>query len=96
MLNHSSRHRNVPSLQAIVQHDTNPQTYRLSGVIVNAEGTLAVVDPYGNSFTFTFAEFNPAAAGAYSIFPARLDIEIDKVLNTGTTIADADMIGLRY
>jgi hypothetical protein len=96
MMNHSGRHRNVPSLQAIVQHDTNDQLYTLGGIIVNAAGTLKVEDRYGKSFTFTFTEFDPLAAGAYSIFPARLDIEIVKVYDTGTTIADADMIGLRY
>lgn len=96
MLNHSSRQRNVPTLQAIVQSDSANQTYRLGGIIVNAAGTLKVGDPLGNTFTFTFTEFNPAAAGAYSVFPARLDLDIVKVFDTGTTIADADMIGLRY
>lgn len=96
MLNHSSRQRNVPTLQAIVQHDTNRQTYRLGGIIVNAAGTLKVGDPLGNSFTFTFTEFDPAQAGAYTSFPYRLDLDIDRVYDTGTTIADGDMIGLRY
>lgn len=95
MLNHSSRQRNVPSLQAIVQNDSANQPYRLGGIIVNAPGTLKVGDPYGNTFTFTFTAF-VAAGGAFSTFPARLDLDIIKVFDTGTTIADADMIGLRY
>ena len=95
MLSHSSRQRNVPTLQAIVQSDSANQSYRLGGIIVNAAGTLKVGDPLGNTFTFTFTAF-VAAGGVYSVFPARLDLDIVKVFDTGTTIADADMIGLRY
>lgn len=96
MLNHSSRARVSPTLVPIVQHDTNPQSFKLQGIIVNAEGTLKVRDAQGNEFTFTFTEFDATGPGAYSIFPSRLDIEVTHVLNTGTTIADGDMIGLRY
>lgn len=75
---------------AIVQSDTTVYDPPLLALEIFTTGDVSIVQPDGTTVTKTF----PAAAdgGAY---PYRWWIRIRQVKDTGTTVADAALLGIR-
>lgn len=76
----------APTFRAVVQSDSTIISPSLRGIDLWAEGTFKLQDVLGNVY-------GPYTATAP--FPVRITGQINKVFNTDTTIADADMVGLQ-
>jgi hypothetical protein len=77
------------TIKPIVQSDTAEYSPPLKGIIILAAGDLKFDDVEGNTVTRTFVA--AASGGAY---PYTLELHIRRVYDTGTTLTDAQMIGL--
>lgn len=85
MLEHLSNLTVLP----IVQSDTDLLSPPAKMIVILAAGDLKFTDTEGNTVTATFPP--QTAGGAY---PFVLPCRISKVFDTGTTLTDAQMIGL--
>lgn len=77
------------TLKPIVQSDTTVYNPPLKAIDILAAGDLAVIDSEGTAATITFPAV--AAGGSY---PHRWVCRVRQVLDTGTTLTDAQMVGL--
>lgn len=78
------------TVQAVVQSDTTEYAPgALKGLLILAAGTLVFVDGEGVTSTVVFPA--AAAGGAYPFF---FEVDIRKVMDTNTTLTDAQMLGL--
>jgi len=75
----------------VVQSDETVLDPPLKGIYVFAEGDLKYRNGIGDEITLTL----PASADAGGSYPFFLFGRIDKVFDTGTTLTDAQMLGLR-
>jgi hypothetical protein len=84
--------RDSPCAVPIVQTDVFTEVYDppLYGIDVFAPGNLRVVLSDGSNFTKTF----PTAANG-GFYPYRWVAQIRRVVDTNTTISNANLIGLR-
>lgn len=62
----------------------------LKSIIFFASGTVSIVDSNGTTFALTL----PAAADG-GVYPWQLTMNIRRVNDTGTSLTDAQMLGLR-
>lgn len=76
----------VPTFIPIVQSDTTIIHPTLRGVDIWAAGTIKLGDVIGN----TYGPYTCAAP-----FPIRLTGQINMIYDTGTSIANADIVGLQ-
>lgn len=93
-----------PTAASNLDYDVNLEP-SLRGIIVKAPGTLFLVDIDDNAISLEFAAPDAGGDQPYSTFPARLDLQIRKIVgngsgsagdgSTGTDIALANLIGLR-
>lgn len=74
----------------IVQSDTTVYDPPLLALDIFTAGDVAIVTPDGTAITKTF----PAAADGGG-YPYRWWIRIRQVLDTGTTVADDDLLGIK-
>lgn len=74
----------------IVQSDTTVYDPPLLALDVFTTGDVAIVTPDGTAITKTF----PTAANG-GRYPHRWWIRIRQVLDTGTTVADAALLGIK-
>jgi hypothetical protein len=85
---------NVPEASpipfAVVQSDTTIFDPPLYGIDVFAPGVVAIHSPIGTVITKTF----PAAADG-GWYPCRWVVQIRRILDTGTTVADANLVALK-
>lgn len=78
------------TIKAVVQSDsTEYKPGELKGLLILAAGNLALVDGEGTSRTIVF----PAAADG-GCYPFLLELDIRKVMDTNTTLTDANMMGV--
>lgn len=82
-----------PRLRASLPLDTDLGPQTLWGVDILEAGQLDLVDIDGNEVSYTFTEFDPAVAGAYTQFPYRLRLQIKQV-KSSSTVPDAAIIPL--
>ena len=80
---------------AITLSDTVDFPVTLRGVDVLIAGTLKVRTVNGQEATYTFTEFDPAQAGPYTTFPYRLELQIVRIYDTGSSLTASDLVPLR-
>lgn len=80
----------APSLVAVTQSNTVNEPFSLRGLDIFVAGTVKVttIDDVDIAVTFPAA----AAGGSY---PYRWEGQIKRVWDTGTSLTDAQMVGLR-
>lgn len=71
----------------VVQSDSTLLEPMYCGLIISAPGTVTFLNGRGESCSFV--------VGATSVEPVYLWGQITKVMDTGTTVADANLTGLR-
>lgn len=86
MLQDIANLRGIP----IVQSDTTIYSPPLLGLEIFTPGDVAIVTPDGTAITKTF----PAVADGGE-YPVRWWLRIRQVMNTGTSVADAALLGLK-
>jgi len=65
----------------------------LWGVDILEAGTLDVIDIDGNTVSYNFEEFDATQPGSYTLFPYRLQLQINQILSS-STVPDASIIPL--
>lgn len=74
--------------------DTADLTKTVRAIDILTGGTLKVTDIEDNDVTYTFTNFNPAASGAYTLFPYRLELQIKRIWATGTSLTPSEVVCL--
>lgn len=74
--------------------DTEDLPVTLRGLDILVPGTIKVRTINGGEATYTFTAF-VAAGGNLSTFPYRLELQITRIYDSGSSLTAADVVSLR-